>query len=397
MDDSVEPARFHYCWICHKSFKRREHMLRHVASHDGRRPYRCTFCQNTFQRSDVLKRHMQTCSATAGTSGSSSSGRRRACDRCASQKKACNAEQPCWNCRRKSKSCVYSTAGNTGNTSQHRDSLSQDRDSVQQQTIPKTVAVAMCDPLAGVNNENISHASVAEMSFDSFGLRTPDTNWFDYIEGSNLDWMDFFPLPTDSTPETRCTGVPDQMQTNLNFHFLKNFTSETGLLNSFECGTQIMREQVLSAFHKAEAESQPSGTAPSLPAPTNASSAITDSSEIPRSIANYAQDSLYYDILTVKTYQIVHRIKEVVSTRPRNSVITLAWSTSIEHLFFQFFAPANVRKFMALYWAVWHPNINFLHRPTFDAVEAEPTLIASIAMIGKIGPSNLKQSRKINC
>lgn len=93
------------CPVCSKRYKRREHLFRHTSSHTSERPYRCDSCDGSFQRADVLKRHLRTCDG----GGSRSGGRRRACDRCVRQKKACSAHQPCQNCARKDVACFYST------------------------------------------------------------------------------------------------------------------------------------------------------------------------------------------------------------------------------------------------------------------------------------------------
>src|SRR4051812_30725511 len=93
----------HRCPVCFKGYKRREHLQRHRSSHTSERPHRCIVCNASFQRTDVLKRHLQTCDGTSTTS----SNRRRACDRCVRQKKACNSLQPCQNCEKRAVRCEY--------------------------------------------------------------------------------------------------------------------------------------------------------------------------------------------------------------------------------------------------------------------------------------------------
>ena len=48
------------CHICQKSFKRTEHLNRHLLCHSKSKPYHCTVCQKAFSRIDALKRHART-------------------------------------------------------------------------------------------------------------------------------------------------------------------------------------------------------------------------------------------------------------------------------------------------------------------------------------------------
>jgi len=45
----------------------------------------------------------------------------------------------------------------------------------------------------------------------------------------------------------------------------------------------------------------------------------------------------------------------------------------------------NLQKYLELYWAIWHPNVNFVHRPTFNPIVCKSILLASMALIGKCG------------
>ena len=77
------------------------------------------------------------------------------------------------------------------------------------------------------------------------------------------------------------------------------------------------------------------------------------------------------DPLALKTHEIVSRIKEVVCLKPRNSIITISWSSVLEEISLQFFSPPNIRKFLGLYWACWHPNWPVIHKPTFSPLTAQ--------------------------
>ncbi|CUA76092.1 urate oxidase [Rhizoctonia solani] len=59
----------HACPVCLATFTRPQHVARHMRSHTGDRPYKCSVCNDSFGRSDLLKRHEKKMhSATSTTS-----------------------------------------------------------------------------------------------------------------------------------------------------------------------------------------------------------------------------------------------------------------------------------------------------------------------------------------
>ncbi|CAI4215874.1 unnamed protein product [Parascedosporium putredinis] len=68
--------------------------------------------------------------------------------------------------------------------------------------------------------------------------------------------------------------------------------------------------------------------------------------------------------------------------KPRNTIVTIEWSALLEKKCLEFFSPANVRRYLAFYWAIWHPNINLLHKPTFDPTTTSPSLLAAMTIMG---------------
>lgn len=57
-NSSNQTVKVHVCDVCHKIFKRREHLMQHIKLHTGFRPFTCERCNKSFMRKEHLLRHM---------------------------------------------------------------------------------------------------------------------------------------------------------------------------------------------------------------------------------------------------------------------------------------------------------------------------------------------------
>ncbi|KAI1813030.1 hypothetical protein GGS20DRAFT_500838 [Poronia punctata] len=87
---------------CDKLFRRKEHLTRHLKSHDSLPQYVCPICGRRYARSDVLKRHIDFHPQTVKTARRSFV----ACHRCHENKIKCDDDNPCKPCARRSLKCV---------------------------------------------------------------------------------------------------------------------------------------------------------------------------------------------------------------------------------------------------------------------------------------------------
>jgi hypothetical protein len=354
----------HRCPVCFKGYKRREHLQRHRASHTSERPHRCIICNASFQRTDVLKRHLQTCDGAPA----STAGRRRACDRCVRQKKACNSLQPCQNCEKRDVRCQYSVPSVPHAIAPR----------VLGPTAIPTENVPLIDhprslfPLGDVQLDNLTASSLpaADSHLPLFEPPSAHDEWlgFDYLHGMDAD--------PQTLPNT--TSSPASESRGYSFDFLYDFTSRSGLVSSFECATLEQRQQIVTSFNHAylDGSASISGTSALLPS--------QNFSEAQFSGAHDAALATCWlgDPLILKLHEIVLLVKYVVIDKPKNSTVTLAWSSELERRCIDFFSPYRFAKFIELYWSVWHPNVTIVHRPTFDAVSSKSILLAAMALIG---------------
>ncbi|KAK1752718.1 hypothetical protein QBC47DRAFT_62099 [Echria macrotheca] len=361
----------HRCPICLKGYKRREHLQRHRSSHNAERPHRCILCSASFQRTDVLKRHLQTCDG----SSTASSGRRRACDRCVRQKKACNSLQPCQNCEKRAAQCQYSNAPPASMPSATNDVPSLEPPIHNSTPVPPFAF----DDVPFTDIDTVIHQAVS--AFPLLPDQSVNGDWFgiNFAQNESADAGASQAAPGSSPAASDSRGY--------SFDFLYDFTSRTGLVSSFECATLEQRQQIVASFDRAYLEQQEREpfvpVAPLFPA-SNPSSQDAGYIEPDMHAAQGLVPYSYWlhNPIVIKLQKIVLLVKNVVTVKPNNSTVTLTWSPELEQRCIQFFSPYRFSKFIELYWSVWHPNVSIVHRPTFNPSTSKSILLAAMALIG---------------
>jgi hypothetical protein len=157
---------------------------------------------------------------------------------------------------------------------------------------------------------------------------------------------------------------------------------------SFDCGTHEQRERVADSLEQQLVSQLSQANTLNFDILSDFGSVIPSSSILEDSCNESFKDdfplSWLNDPLSLKTHEILLSVEEVVKIKPRNSSVTLDWSPELKDACLKFFSPPSLRRFLGFYWAIWHPNVNFVHRPTFDPLTARPTVLAAMALIGML-------------
>ena len=427
------------CPLCQKRYTRLDHLQRHLSAHAPGRPFVCEACGKGFKRKDILSRHESMCRYRTLPHQDTPCGKplrttRKACDRCAKQKRACSSGQPCESCKAKNKLCLYTWL----------DALDPRR----------SANVPDIGPLDALEHFGRSTAiATAREHEESYAYRISNESW-DFPDERKLKYTRHPGTSSvhlaDSTigrcPSTRSNSSESLTSGNSmagSFNFLLRFTSNSniGLTQTFSIDKQMAAQDCsnleTSAYsatdrysgvdrpdrgqqHQtfdSDAEVQhlsPRGTwfAEGLPdfetfdiLPYMAQAASPFQMIWPSSFAavgdhrnNYAKGMLNTSEsamsssgsngaidygLIIKSQEIFCAIRQFTSTQPARVVTSIGpWSTFLEELCTSFFAPANLDRFLQLYWTFWYPNTPFIHKPTFTAARASYALVASMALLG---------------
>ena len=92
------------CGICSRTYRRQDHLSRHIKSHRNERNLKCPDCGKGFNRVDLLNRHH------AGHSKNLTQTYRqrtaKACESCIRSKTKCDEERPCKRCKTRQTPCI---------------------------------------------------------------------------------------------------------------------------------------------------------------------------------------------------------------------------------------------------------------------------------------------------
>lgn len=194
------------------------------------------------------------------------------------------------------------------------------------------------------------------------------------LDLASPSWQDLFSMVLEN---------PSGQDGRNAMQFLHRFTSTCGLVESFECGTEHQRKGVWLAIQRELATCEKLQTMSSFSLlPDMAAPLLTQDLHGPFP-GDGVPPGWLNDPLSLKTHQILSLIRDIVTVKPRNSAVVLEWSLGLQQSCLQFFSPSNLRKLLGLYFAIWHPNVNFVHRPSFDMETAKPAVLAAMAVIGE--------------
>lgn len=100
------------CNVCHRSYRRVDHLARHYRSHTREKPFVCNTCGKGFSRTDLLKRHSIGHNDRKDPKRYPSSTPQmarvsQACTACANSKLKCGNQKPCHRCRQRGIACTF--------------------------------------------------------------------------------------------------------------------------------------------------------------------------------------------------------------------------------------------------------------------------------------------------
>ncbi|KAF2019976.1 hypothetical protein BU24DRAFT_489824 [Aaosphaeria arxii CBS 175.79] len=174
------------------------------------------------------------------------------------------------------------------------------------------------------------------------------------------------------------------VQQCMKFTFLLNFTTTTGLVGSFECGTPEWRS---IAAQQSATSSGETGSESFQRPQYELSAKIMDLFEgadiltygpSPDFVSEYFGQGGESDL----TRRIVHNIRDATIVTRRKDDKQPLWSDSLEAMSYDFFSLAKLHKFLGLFWSCWYPNWPAIHKPSFRLSEASITLVISMTVLG---------------
>lgn len=361
---------------------------------------------------------------------------KKACDGCFRLKRACDKRQPCAQCKSRVVPCTYTREPKQKTVAGEKpveaepvsaeSSSSRKQSQYQQATNP-----AIPDSLHGFKAAGYSMSASAPQQAE-------DDTITKYRSSIPETSHSIAPMSTGNTITSGSFQI-EHPEMDSTLGFLAHVTSTSGIISTFECGTDQERWQILhdedsigygvsrdlrtsststaarsgrsyssgNMFAPAGQNEQQYwlyGTEPSvsshLGSPGMAGSQSfarafsTSSSESGVGFPRLEQTSSFgatvpshargpWQNLHIACQKIVARMREAVSTANRSSVIEYSWSPEIERECTAFFSTINCRKFLRLFFAAWAPNAPIIHKPTFDPSQALESLVAVMVLLDK--------------
>lgn len=347
------PAPRFRCDVCNQGFTRTDHLKRHYLRHSGLKPYVCGFCNAAFARCDSLRNHYNDCPNRGDRPipETDQKGRRRhACTKCISMKLKCDGNNPCASCQKRGMSCEHVDRPSTGDTPTKRRSSET------------------ATQLTAAQPRTNGHAKQPSTNSD----RHNDMGSIKFLLNGGQDgFMEDLSFPgrqrthSSSTPTHQPTPQPAHaFPTNpMNFAVDPNYGQVNELppnaLNSFFEGP-------FDALH------QQWRTSLSAVPPTDSLWLYNNASPDSSDYTAYAEP--HTPNVAALLDALLITLADLNPHPQRQQELT----ADVRFLL----APQRVRRFVALYGKVWHPNCPIIHMASFDSETVTLPLLASVVSMG---------------
>ncbi|KAH8805259.1 putative transcription factor with C2H2 and Zn(2)-Cys(6) DNA binding domain [Xylogone sp. PMI_703] len=336
--ESSQLAPLLRCTICTQTFRRAEHLKRHMSTRvdANNKLYTCSFCGSRYKRRDTLRRHWKTCTPRLASGDqlpqrAPSGKRKKACDNCATSKRACDEGTPCSQCLMRESECTYRRI-TVDESPNHTHSHTEDINNEERSEINQTETDLTASTLTVTKPETSQHL-----------LRTDSATYF-----------------TSSTKHR--------------FKYLAHFTQATGLHDAYNyqrsCWSDVSSAGMLDdpsllfeSMHENSFQPNPWGY-------------FLDEIEAGFDIYGQLHRSHSPDSPTsVKASEIWDMFRPIGNGSAR----LIEMNTVIE-----FFSPDNLTRYLDLFWDRCYPHFPIIHRPTFDLMTCPTILLLNMVLIGSL-------------
>ncbi|KAL5048222.1 hypothetical protein BDW71DRAFT_213635 [Aspergillus fruticulosus] len=350
----MSPARAQLtCSACTRHFSRREHLARHLRSHENQRPFQCGSCGKGFNRCDLLNRHrkMSCSTVTRDWLKQPHSRGRSACESCAKAKLRCSSSVPCSRCQNKGISCVRKLTKASTDPSEADD------------VFPENPARFRSALIHGqeYQQDTTDGKMIADLSVSS----APQFPVIRALpQGLRMDFLDLSTFPANAL------AIDPRNISEPNSAMLAQMRADTLVHDSL-----IEAEESTGAGLRSPSDSWHTYR--------NTAWDATDGPQgLPRSIRNLLS---LEDILDMEDYGQVARIRpeqvdELASFMAMNAHQQAPASSP--HCRGLLKGPKIINAFVQLYVEHFHPTFPLLHRATFNVLQLTPLLLLATTTIG---------------